>query len=337
MAVTIHDVAKRLNLSITTVSRALDGYDDVAVETRERVIRVAQEMGYAPSRAARQLRRQQAEAIGYIIPTIKPRYSDPSFSEFIAGLGDEIATTNFDLVISTAPPGDAAEQNLYQRWVQSRRVDGIVLSRMRRSDWRVGYLKSAGFHFVATAHAHDEVDFPYVEVDAQAGMALLVDHLARQGHRRIAYAGGPEELTLQVERLAGYAAALEKLRLPFDPALLVNGDLTRSGGFQAVRPLLDLPDPPTAVVCANDLTAIGVLRLAQERGLVVGRDLAVTGFDGIEDAETTQPPLTTLDQPVYEIARRLARMLLALVAGEKLEEPHVMLQPNLIVRASSGG
>ncbi len=131
MPVTIRDIAKRLNLSITTVSRALDGYDDVAESTRQRVIRTAREMGYAPSHTARQLRRSRADCIGYIFPTSGPHFTDPFFSEFIAGLGDEATSHNLDLLISTAPPDEPVEQQMYERWVHSRRVDGIVLSRMR--------------------------------------------------------------------------------------------------------------------------------------------------------------------------------------------------------------
>jgi len=118
---------------------------------------------------------------------------------------------------------------------------------------------------------------------------------------------------------------------------VAEGHLTRVGGYEAARLLLSLPEPPTALIGANDLTAIGAMRAARERGLIVGRDLAVAGFDGIEDAEHTQPPLTTLNQPVYELARRLVSMLLSLLDGEPLAERHILLQPELIVRESTGG
>ncbi|MER3544534.1 MAG: LacI family transcriptional regulator [Chloroflexota bacterium] len=337
MPVTIRDVAKRLNLSITTVSRALDGYDDVAAETRQRVIAVAREMGYIPSHAARQMRRQRTETLGYILPTALPRFADPFFSEFIAGLGDEATLHNFDLLVSTAPPGSTAEQALYRRWVQGRRVDGMVLSRMRLDDWRVRYLHEAGLPLVASGRSRTPVDFPYVEVDSRSGFAALVAHLVARGHRRIAYIGAPATLTLQADRFAGYCDGLAAAGITFDPSLVTEGNLTRMGGYQAAQRLLALPQPPTAIVGVNDLTAIGAMRAARERGLVIGRDLAVAGFDGTEDAEHADPPLTTLNQPVYEIARRLVRMLLALIAGEPLAERRVVLQPELIVRASTGG
>lgn len=335
MTPTIRDVAKRLNLSITTVSRALDGYDDVAEETRERVKRVAREMGYVPSGAARQLRRKRSEAIGYILPTIQPRFSDPFFSEFIAGLGDEAASNNFDLLVSTAPPGEIAEQLLYERWTHSRRVDGMALSRMRRNDWRVEFLSSKKLPFVTMGSSLDSSSHPYIEVDARSGFSALVKHLVERGHRRIAFIGAQPDLMLQSVRLEGYRDGLEAAGIPFDEKLVAEGNLTRQGGFEAAQRLLAMPDPPSAIIGINDLTAIGAMNAAHEKGFAIGRDLAVAGYDGIEDAEHTRPPLTTLNQPVYDIARRLVRMLLALIANESLAESQILLQPELIVREST--
>lgn len=337
MAVTIRDVARRLNVSITTVSRALDGYDDVAKDTRERVVRTAHEMGYVPSRAARQLRRQRADIIGYILPTAGPHFTDRFFSEFIAGLGDQAASNNFDLLVSTAAPDTAAEKQTYTRWVQGRRVDGFVLNRMRLYDWRASYLAKTKFPFVVHGHTQLQDDYPFIEIDSHSGFALLVQHLVEHGHKRIAYIGAPAKFTLQVDRFAGYRQGLASAALPFDEQLVAEGDLTRDGGYQAAKQLLRLPQPPTAILGANDLTALGVLRAAQECGLVVGRDLAIAGYDGTEDSEHAQPPLTTLKQPVYETARRLATMLFALIAGEPLAERQIILQPELIVRASTAG
>ena len=337
MPVTIRDVARRLKLSITTVSRALDGYPDVAEETRERVIRTAREMGYAPSRAARQLRRKRADTIGYIMPTSRPRFSDPFFLEFIAGLGDEAALHHVDLLMNTASPAGDEERTLYRQWVQSRRVDGVVLSRMRLDDWRAQYLTESDFPFVAFGRTHPPMNFPHIGVDGQSGVRALVAHLIVLGHRRIAYVSAPPDLTLQADRFAGYREGLAAAGIPFDESLITEGDLTRKGGYQAAQRLFALPDRPTAIIGANDLTAIGIMSAAREQGLVVGRDLAVAGFDGIEDAEHTQPPLTTLNQPVYEIARRLVRMLLARIDGDALGERQILLQPELIIRASTAG
>ena len=144
MPVTIRDLAKKLNLSITQVSRALGGYSDVSATTREKVIEAAQEMGYEPSYAARQLRRKRADAIGFILPTSSPRFSDPFYANFLAGLCDEAAEHHVELIVSSCPPDSSLEQSMYQHWFQSARVDGLVLNRVRIHDNRVEFLaKSA--------------------------------------------------------------------------------------------------------------------------------------------------------------------------------------------------
>jgi LacI family transcriptional regulator len=337
MTVTIRDVARQLNLSITTVSRALDGYHDVAPETRQRVVMTAREMGYAPSHTARQLRRQRVDAIGYVLPTSGPRFSDPFFSEFISGLGDEASLRNFDLLVSTAAPDSPAERLLYERWVRSRRVDGIVLSRMRAYDWRVTYLLESRFPVVSLGHTLLPEDAPQIEINARAGFARLVQHLVERGFRRIAYIGASPDLTLQIDRLAGYRDGLDTAGITPDPSLVVEGDMTRLGGYQAARNLLAMDEPPTAIIGVNDLTALGAMRAAQERGLIVGRDLAVAGYDGIEDAEHAQPALTTISSAVYDQARQLVGMLGGLIAGAAPAAPRVWVEPILLVRGSTGG
>jgi LacI family transcriptional regulator len=336
-SITIHDVAKRLNLSITTVSRALDGYDDVAEETRQRVIKAAQEMGYTPNQAARQLRRQRTDTIGYILPAEKPRFADPFFAEFLAGLGDEAAAYNFDLLVTSAPPDTESEHQAYQRWVHGHKVDGLVINRLRLHDWRVQYLSQSGFHFVTQERSLDPLDYVSVEVDGHRWFKILVDHLVSLGHKQIAYIGAAPDLKIQSDRFLGYQDGLQSAGLPFEAGLVIEGDLTAEGGYRAAARLLNLPEPPTAIACVDDMTAIGVLHAARACGRRVGADLAVSGFDGIEGFEHTQPPLTTVNQPVYQIARRMLQMLVNLITGEPLHERHAQVEPVLEIRASTVG
>lgn len=337
MTITIRDVAKRLNLSTTTVSRALDGYGDVAEETRQLIVKTADEMGYVPNQAARQLRRRRSDTIGYILPTDTPRFSDPFFAEFIAGLGDDASAHGFDLLVSTAPPGSQAEQQAYERWVHGRKVDGIVLNHMYLRDWRVQYLAQVKFPFVTLERSLDPYDYPSVEVNGRLWFKALIDHLVSLGHQRIAYIGASPDLKIQADRLDGYRDGLKSHGLISDGALVVEGDLTSEGGFSAGRYLLTLPNPPTAIACVDDMTAIGVLHAAREMGWTVGQNLAVAGFDGIEGFEHTQPPLTTINQPVYQIARRLVQMLAAQITGKPLEEKHLQIEPLLEIRQSTVG
>jgi LacI family transcriptional regulator len=337
MPVTIREVAKRLNLSITTVSRALDGYPDVSESTRDRVVQTAEEMGYVPDWIARQLRRHKSETVGYILPTTSPRFNDPFFSTFLAGLGNETAHFNYDLLVSTATPADENERQLYKRWVQGRRVDGFVLNRMQLNDWRVQYLCKENFPFVALERTQDECAYDSVEVNGQAGMIELVKHLATQGHQRIAYIGASADLALQARRFSGFQEGLVNAGLHFDQTLVVEGDMTRAGGYQATISLLELDSPPTAIACVNDLTAIGAIKAAHERGLAVGKDLAIAGFDGIEESESTLPPLTTLSQPIYEIACQMVNLLLNFIETGRSSSQQIQLIPQLIIRQSTGG
>jgi len=337
MAVTIRDIANILGLSIGAVSRALGGYPDISQETRQRVIQTAQKMGYVPNRAARQLRTKKADAVGYVLPANTPRFADPFFTEFIAGLGDETACHPFDLVISIAPPGEEPEKHLYQSWVQGGKVDGFILTHLHQHDWRVQYLSQQGIPFTALETTLDGYDFARVEVNRQGGMVELITHLAERGFYHIAYLGGASELKIQADMLNGYRQGLEKANIPYDANLIATGDLTSSGGYLATKRLLSIPDPPNAITCINDETAFGVLHAAHELGMVVGRDLGIAGFDGVQLSRYTEPPLTTLDIPVYDIARQIAKMLVAEIVGQTLPERHVVLQPKLLVRESTGG
>ncbi len=335
MPVTIRDVAKQLNLSITTVSRSLDGYPDVSEATRQRVLQAAHELGYLPNRAARQLRRKRTDTIGYILPSGAARFSDPFFAEFISGLADEAAQNSYDLLVSSAPAGGDAEQQVYQRWVCERRVDGFVVNRIRRSDWRLRYLAEEHIPFTTLERSLDLLDYPSIHVENTNSVSSLVDHLVVQGFRRLAFVGGPENLTIHYDRFVGYCQGLAHHNLPFDPSLVTQADLTSPGGYQAARQLLSLADPPDAVICINDETAFGVLHAAHEAHLSVGENLAVAGFDGVQDSLYSQPPLTTVDQPVPEITQCLVRMLLAEINGDTLPEKHVVIQPVLRIRHST--
>lgn len=336
MRPTIHDVAQRLNLSITTVSRALDGYADVSKETRHLVEITALEMGYVPNRAARQLRRQRTDTIGYILPSEKPQFADPFFSEFIAGLGDEAAARNYDLLVSAAPPDSLPEKALYKRWAQGGRVAGMVVNRITLHDWRLKYLDSVEIPHVSLERSLYHIDFVGIKVDSHGGITNLISHLVKHGHQRIAYIGGASQLRIDYDRFSGFQSGLRQVKVKPVPSFIRRSDLTSEGGFQAASSLLDLKQPPTAIICANDLTAIGALHAAHERGLKVGDEIAITGFDGIADSAHTHPPLTTLEQPVYAIARQLVSMLIALINNDMLEKRQVKIRPKLLLRASTG-
>lgn len=334
MPITLQDVADRLGVSIATVSRALADAPGVAAATRRRVLEVAEEMGYHPNVTARRLQKQRTDTLGFVIPTFGPRFSDPFFVELLAGIGNAAAEHERDLLVSTRAPG-AEELQGYRRLVRERRVDGLLVVRTRRQDPRVTYLTEEAFPFVAFGRADLDVDFPFVDVDGRAGMYTLTQHLLERGHRHIGYISAPWELMFSVHRFAGYRQALEERGIELREEWVVAGGLTESSGYEVGRTLLQDTPRPTAILACNDLMAMGVMSAAQEQGLRIGQDLAVAGFDDIPLARMAHPPLTTLRQPIYQIGRRICTMLLCILDEEDLEEEHVLLQPELIVRQST--
>lgn len=334
MPVRLKDIAAHLGLSITTVSRALAGYPDVAEKTRQRVLQAAEEMGYYPNATARRLQRCRADTIGFIIPTSGPRFSDPFFSEFLAGIGNEASRQRMDLLVATHPPGPT-ELETYRRWAGSRRVDGFLLVRTRRNDPRIRFLAERGIPFVSYGRSQVEMDFPYVGVDGERGMYEATQYLIELGHQEIAYIGGPAELQFSMDRLSGVRRALEGHGLALRPDRHVEGQLTEESGYRCAQQLLTTSPRPTAIMCANDLMALGAMRAVQEQGLQVGPDVAVTGFDDIPVAAHAFPPLTTVRQPIYQIGTLTCRMLVRLIRSEELEERHILLTPELIVRRST--
>lgn len=336
MAVTLKDIAKAVGKSVSTVSSALNDYADVSQETKELVRRVAREMGYTPNIAAQQLRKRRADTLGLILPTFAPRFSDPFFSELLAGIGNQAAAYGFDLLVSVQAPGPD-EEEAYRRMVSGRRVDGLLVVRTRRNDPRIAFLVERDFPFVAFGRTEQGFDFPYVDEDGVLGIRLATQHLIERGHRRIAFIAPPCELMFAVHRMAGFRRTLEESGLALDESLIVAGDLTQRNGHELAGDLLERPDRPTAIVACNDLMALGAMAAAQERGLVVGQDIAITGFDDILPAQYSHPPLTTIHQPIYQIGGMICEMLIQCIRGEELVERHVLLEPSLIVRRSSGG
>ncbi len=331
----LKEIAEALDLSVTTVSRALAGYPDVAEKTRQRVVDKAREMGYVPNVAAQHLQRQKANAIGFIIPTFGPRFSDPFFSELIAGIGNEAGRQGYDLLISTVPPGPK-EIEAYRLQTYSHRVDGMIVVRTRHNDPRIAFLVKNEFPFVAFGSCDEDLDFPFVDVDGEDGTVQAVEHLVGLGHRRIAYLSGPKDLTFSTHRLQGFLKAMHEHGIPVEERWILVGKLTESSGHDLTAGLLDSDPRPTAVMTANDLMALGAMTAIQERGLQVGRDVSVVGFDDIPLAAYSHPALTTVHQPIYRIATMVTEMLIRLLKGEPLEERVRWIKPRLVVRKSTG-
>jgi LacI family transcriptional regulator len=335
MTVTLKDLAEYVGKSITTVSRALAGYDDVSPETREQVRKAALKLGYEPNLAAQQLQKQRTDTVAIILPSINPRFSDPFFSEFLSGIIEQTTQYGLNLLVSAHPSTDN-EVELYRKYIRSRRVDGFIIVRTQRHDPRIELLRQYNYPFVTFGRTEEDNNFPFLDEDGELGIRLAVNHLLELGHTRLACIAEPTNLTKAHHRLQGFINALEAEGLSLDPALIVEGGFRQRSGRLLGQQLLEMPNPPTAIVACNDLLAIGAMRAAQEQGLTVGRDVSITGFDDIILAEYVHPPLTTLHQPAHQMGMMLCQMLVKVINQKPLAEQQIILEPELVIRQSTG-
>jgi len=338
VSATLKSVAKATGFSVTTVSRALGGFDDVNDVTKTLIIAEAKRQGYEPNLFARALQKQRIQTIGLVENTGGPRFPDPFFGEFVAGVGMQVAVAGFDLLLS-AHPSETDEMDVYRRLVAGRRVDGMVVVRTRYDDARIRYLLDSSTPFVAFGRTYlppdDTPDMMYIDIDGERGQRELTQHFIDLGHRRIAYIAPPADLMFSHYRVCGYQNALRENGIRYDPDLQIEGDLTEYDGARAAAWLLDLPEPPTAMMTGNDLMAFGVMKALHQRGLHIGQDVAVGGFDDVPLAEHFMGGLTTMHQPIHQIGQQVAQMLLRALNGEMLLQRYMLLKPALVVRMSS--
>lgn len=333
---TIKDVARRAGVSVGTVSHVINNTVPVKEETRDRVLGAIKELDYHPNSAARSLRNQGTNTISIVLPAIERSLEEPSYLlELLAGISDGCKHHNFDLLLS-ASSSDEERLAIYKRIIKGKRVDGCVITSTKKDDERIAYFLKENVPFVAFGRSNEEWDFPFVDVDGEAGVRQGVRYLLDLGHRRIGFIGLPSELMCSRHRLAGYRSALEERGVGLDPALIIKGKTTQTSGYQAMKKLLRVEPPPTAVMVSSDLMALGAMKAIQEEGLIVGSDISIVGFDDIQMAANYHPPLTTIRQPTYDIGIMLCHMLIQLIKGEELSERQIILQPELIVRGSCG-
>lgn len=330
MAVTIRQVAKLAGVSVATVSYVLNNDPRVAPATRERVLAAVRALDYHPSSVARGLARRQTDTVGLVLPAARS-VSDPFLLEFISGVGDAAQAHGLSLLLVPAPP----PADPVPAAVLRRQVDGVILQESEPHDRRVEVLRRRGIPFVLFGRCLDDEGVHWIDVDNAAGSRAAVLHLAERGHRRIAYIGAPRRYMFAQFREQGYWEGLQAAGLVPDAGLVVEGDLTQEGGYAAARHLLQQDPRPTAILAANDLMAIGVLRAAREAGLRVPSDLAVVGYDGTPLSAATDPPLTTVRQPGHSIGVRALAMLVQVIRGDASEPLRELVQPTLVVRQST--
>jgi LacI family transcriptional regulator len=328
----IRHLASSLGLSITTVSRALAGYSDVAPATRERVQREAARSGYRPNQVARRLRTGRSGTVGIVVPAEQGSF-DQFFLAMLGAIGPLLSRAGLDLVLMGAPPGDA-EMHAYRQLVEHHRVDGVLLARTRRDDPRIRYLIDRGMPFVAHGRSETSGSFAYLDLDGEAAFAEATERLIGFGHSEIALINASEHYMFAHHRMAGWQRALAAAGLPQGQSL--QAEATEENGFRLMNAQLAGHRPPTAVLCATDRMAVGALHALASVGLRAGRDVSVIGYDDLPMASFTDPPLTTLEQPIPRMAERLVQMLLAIMDGAEPSQFREVWRARLIARQSDG-
>jgi LacI family transcriptional regulator len=338
---TIREVAELSGVSVSTVSRVFNGYKDVSAATKQRVLDTARELDYAPSAAARTLVKQRSELIGIVLFTgvEHPDIGHPFFQEVLVGLKHGLGDSGYDVLLfaSEQPHSSRNGKHSYLRRARHHRVDGVVLWGVDRDDPEVERLLESKIPLIGVDLDVAGERASYVASDNVGGARLAVRHLHELGHRRIATIAGPENMRPGADRLLGYRAELQALGVERRAEYERAGDFYTESGEVAMRALLQLAEPPTAVFAAADLMAVGAIKAANDAGLRVPGDLAVVGFDDIQLAGLLNPSLTTIRQDKPGLGLAAARALVEQIERPHISPPALTLPVELVVRASSGG
>jgi DNA-binding LacI/PurR family transcriptional regulator len=325
----IKDIARLARVSHSTVSRALQNSPLVNSDTAQRIRQIARDSGYRASAVARGLVMRKTLTVGVVVTTI----ADPFVSEVVGGIEDFANDHGYSVFFANSHADPEREKRVAQAFAE-RRVDGILVTSSRVGSLYVPLLSELRVPIVLINNQHPtSLTHAVVIENVEAGRAAT-EHLIGLGHRRIAYLGDRFGYASETERFTGYRQALEHAGLPFHPELVVHGDGKPEAAVPATESLLALPQRPTALFCYNDMSALGAFRAIRAAGLRVPHDISVVGFDDLFIASYTDPPLTTLRQPMHQMGRTAMECLLKLMSAHQPPET-IRVPAQLIVREST--
>jgi len=337
-SINLKELSQQLNLSQTTVSRALNGYPEVSAETRRRVAEMAEKLGYAPNSQARRLATGRSMAIGHVIPRSIHEMMNPIFLEFIAGAGETYSRHGYDMIITVVE--DALEEDAYREIAHRKKADGVIVHGPAVRETRHELLKELNLPFVVHGRIPGaEETTSWIDMNNRRAFQRATDRLLDLGHTRIALLNGLEHMDFAARRRQGFEDALAARGLTPDPALMRSADMTEPYGCDSALEMLDGPNPPTAFLVSSMISAIGVARAAGQRGLKTGSDISIVTHD---DALSFLPnsgevPIFTCTRSSVRYAGQKAAELLLKMIAEPLNKPnHLHLDAELIIGQSTG-
>ncbi len=333
MGGTIRDVAKGAGVCISTVSNALNNKWYVSATTKARILKVAKKLDYHPSGIARSLVRRKTDNIGFVLYRNPERlFSNPFYGRIVDGVEEQVLTQGYNLLISAFDIG--SKDRALPKLIRERNVDGLILAGAISDDF-ISILRKEGFPLVLVDNYLENEKINCVVINNRHGAFEAVDYLFKLGHKRIGFLCGPLLHISNQERFKGYKLRLDELGITYNKSIVAQGDNTIEGGYNAMQKLLKKSSGISAVFACNDAMAIGAMRAIREKGLKIPNDISLMGFDDIEMAANTQPPLTTIKVPKEEMGRVAARVLLNELEGVGQKAGlRIVMPAELVIRQS---
>ncbi|WP_133741321.1 LacI family DNA-binding transcriptional regulator [Actinorugispora endophytica] len=333
---TLEMVAALAGVGRGTVSRVINGSEQVSPATREAVQQAVRELGYVPNRAARTLVTRRTDTVALVVSESNQRlFSDPFFAGIVLGVGMALSERGFQLLLATGRSG--TEHERLGGYLAGQHVDGVLLLSLHRNDPLPKLLSESGVPFVYGGRplGMSEDQMSYVDIDNFGGGRIATRRLIETGRRKIATITGPQDMIAGVERLQGYRAALDEVGIEFDESLVFYGDFSYDSGTSAMRALLERHPDLDAVFAASDLMGLATLRVLRAAGRTSPGDVAVVGYDDSTLAEHAEPPMTTVNQPTELMGREMARVLIDRITGDSAEPVQLILDTHLVLRESA--
>ncbi|WP_029058444.1 substrate-binding domain-containing protein [Stappia stellulata] len=332
----LRELSAHLGLSQTTVSRALNGYGDVAPATRRKVVEAAERVGYRPNSGARRLATGRSQALGIAFPVDRNLLLDPHFIEFIAGVAAHAGEQGYDLTVS---PTTGTEGEVYRRFARMRTADAVILSGPVLEDPRIALLRGLQLPFVVHGRTQTPLPYAFVDIDNHGAFRQACQLLLDLGHRRIGLINGDESQTFARDRRAGWSSALMAAGLvAATDGLARAGAMTEENGYRFARDLLETSPRPTGLICSSVLLAFGAYRAVRDLGLAVGRDVSVIGHDDelpFLRPHTLDPPLTVTRSPIRKAGERVADFAIRLATGTPIDRLAEIKPVDLVYRGST--
>lgn len=328
-------MAKLANVVPSTVSRVIANSPRISEATKRKVIKAMEELGYHPNLNARSLASQLTQTIGLVMPSSGDVvFQNPFFPTVLQGISVGAHEKKYALQMTTGKSEKETLEAVIQM-VQGKRVDGMILLKSKVEDKVISYLKGRNFPFVLIGKPFKDVEeITHVDNDNFRAMQEATEYLIMQGHHQIAFIGGSLELVLTVERLLGYEQALRKAGIELKNEYIIHEEFLREGGQEAVRELMSLENPPTALVVVDDFMALGVLNTLDELGVKVPEDLSIVSFNNVLLAEMSKPPLTSVDINIFDLGYQASKNLIQKIENSDEPTKRIIISHKLIERLS---